>query len=169
MAADDTMATRTRRQFLGSAGIGAAALAAAARPAPAAPADASRRIRIGVVGGGFGRQFYWHEHPNCTVGAVTDLRPDRRQALQETYRCDTAYPSLEAMLREHRGLDAVAVFSGAPSHCRHVEMCMERGLHVISAVPAVMSLEEAERLRDCLLYTSPSPRDGLLSRMPSSA
>ena len=26
-----------------------------------------------------------------------------------------------------------------------------------------------DRLRDCLLYTSPSPRDGLLSRMPSSA
>ena len=24
-------------------------------------------------------------------------------------------------------------------------------------------------MRDCLLYTSPSPRDGLLSRMPSSA
>ena len=27
----------------------------------------------------------------------------------------------------------------------------------------------AERLKACLLYTSPSPRDGLLSRMPSSA
>ena len=26
-----------------------------------------------------------------------------------------------------------------------------------------------ERLKGCLLYTSPSPRDGLLSRMPSSA
>ena len=26
-----------------------------------------------------------------------------------------------------------------------------------------------ERREDCLLYTSPSPRDGLLSRMPSSA
>ena len=25
------------------------------------------------------------------------------------------------------------------------------------------------RDKDCLLYTSPSPRDGLLSRMPSSA
>ena len=25
------------------------------------------------------------------------------------------------------------------------------------------------RVEDCLLYTSPSPRDGLLSRMPSSA
>ena len=28
---------------------------------------------------------------------------------------------------------------------------------------------ELEELRNCLLYTSPSPRDGLLSRMPSSA
>ena len=30
-------------------------------------------------------------------------------------------------------------------------------------------LTEAERQEGCLLYTSPSPRDGLLSRMPSSA
>ena len=28
---------------------------------------------------------------------------------------------------------------------------------------------ETARLLTCLLYTSPSPRDGLLSRMPSSA
>ena len=33
-----------------------------------------------------------------------------------------------------------------------------------AADPAV-----GERVRICLLYTSPSPRDGLLSRMPSSA
>ena len=32
------------------------------------------------------------------------------------------------------------------------------------------SLDQATReLFSCLLYTSPSPRDGLLSRMPSSA
>ena len=30
-------------------------------------------------------------------------------------------------------------------------------------------LEPFQLLGDCLLYTSPSPRDGLLSRMPSSA
>ena len=29
--------------------------------------------------------------------------------------------------------------------------------------------EAVDQARDCLLYTSPSPRDGLLSRMPSSA
>ena len=31
------------------------------------------------------------------------------------------------------------------------------------------ALQRARTARTCLLYTSPSPRDGLLSRMPSSA
>ena len=30
-------------------------------------------------------------------------------------------------------------------------------------------LQYAREITTCLLYTSPSPRDGLLSRMPSSA
>ena len=34
----------------------------------------------------------------------------------------------------------------------------------------VRSIEQAlDKIKTCLLYTSPSPRDGLLSRMPSSA
>ena len=32
-----------------------------------------------------------------------------------------------------------------------------------------VSLEKVLTISTCLLYTSPSPRDGLLSRMPSSA
>ena len=32
-----------------------------------------------------------------------------------------------------------------------------------------INMADLAALRDCLLYTSPSPRDGLLSRMPSSA
>ena len=32
-----------------------------------------------------------------------------------------------------------------------------------------MTNNDSEEVCDCLLYTSPSPRDGLLSRMPSSA
>ena len=35
--------------------------------------------------------------------------------------------------------------------------------------PALGLAEEAGEVAGCLLYTSPSPRDGLLSRMPSSA
>lgn len=30
----------------------------------------TKKLRIGVVGGGFGSHFYWHEHPDCEVTAV---------------------------------------------------------------------------------------------------
>jgi predicted dehydrogenase len=139
----------TRREFLAISSQAAAefaALGATVRVGRAAP-QSSRKIRIGVVGGGFGASFQWHEHPNCIVAAVSDLRADRREILRDRYGCDSVYDSLEDMLRPARNLDAMAVFTGAPDHYRHVEMCMKRGLHVISAVPSVMTLEEAEKLK----------------------
>ena len=36
-------------------------------------------------------------------------------------------------------------------------------------LPVELEIEKELGLKSCLLYTSPSPRDGLLSRMPSSA
>ena len=35
--------------------------------------------------------------------------------------------------------------------------------------PTVIANQEGDRTTPCLLYTSPSPRDATLSRMPSSA
>ena len=46
-----------------------------------------------------------------------------------------------------------------------IEKLGRRGLVVMADV----SDEEQVNAMVCLLYTSPSPRDGLLSRMPSSA
>lgn len=79
---------------------------------------------------------------------MADLRADRRERLRQTYRCDTAYNSLDEMLRGPDNLDAVGVFSGAPDHFAHVSLCMRHGLRVICAVPAVMTLEQAQRLRE---------------------
>ena len=57
-----------------------------------------------------------------------------------------------------------------------------RGFYVINPISAQLDLAQEiinhwrggygatyNKSRNCLLYTSPSPRDGLLSRMPSSA
>ena len=140
------------RTFLGLSGTTAAALAAAGATlgevGRAWPAEKSEKIRMAVVGGGFGASFHWHEHPNCVVTGVTDLYPGRRAALKNHYKCDKVYDSLEIMLKEAKDVDAVAVFSGAPDHARHVKMCMERGWHVVSAVPACTSLEDAAMLKE---------------------
>ncbi len=140
----------SRRAFMELSG--AAALAAAGdvltRAGRAYPAEAGRKIRMGVVGGGFGAGFWWHEHPHCVVTGVTDLREDRRKRLRDRYRCNAVYDSLETMVKQADDIDAVAVFSGAPDHARHVKMCMERGWHVVSAVPACISLDEAALLKE---------------------
>ena len=105
----------------------------------------ARKIRIGVVGGGFGAAFHWHRDPNCIVEAVSDLREDRRKHLQDVYQCDKPYPSLEELIKD-KNVEAVAIFTGAPDHVRHAVACMKAGKHVISAVPACISIEQAEEL-----------------------
>jgi predicted dehydrogenase len=67
--------------------------------------------------------------------------------MAQVYRCDNMYPSLEELLARETRLDAIAIFTPATEHVRHVELAMRRGLHVFSAVPACFSLDEAERLR----------------------
>jgi predicted dehydrogenase len=135
-----------RRRFLQAGGLAATALASSSRIA-FAEGTSDRKIRIGVVGGNFGRSFYWHEHPNCVVEAVSDLRPERRDALQKTYHCAKAYESLETLILDPR-VEAVAVFTPAPDHVRHVLACLKAGKHAICAVPAAMSLEECQALVD---------------------
>jgi len=137
---------RSRREFLrGSAAV--LATVAAARPA-AAVNTAPKKIRIGVVGGGFGCSFQWHEHPDCTVEAVSDLRPERRDRLMKTYGCGKSYESLEKLALDEN-IDAVAVFTDGPLHVQHTVEAMRHGKHVISAVPAAWAtIEQCELLRD---------------------
>ena len=72
-----TVSSLSRRQFLKSGAV----VAGAALPlySTLAVNAAPKKIRMGVVGGGFGTSFQWHEHPDCVVEAVSDLRPERRE------------------------------------------------------------------------------------------
>ena len=139
----------SRRDFLGA--VTSAALlgmvSGAARPLAAAPLASDRKIRMGVVGGNFGTQFQWHLDPNCIVEAVSDLRPERRQYLQQVYQCEKPYESLEKLVLDPK-VEAVAVFTGAPDHARHVLECLNHGKHVISAVPVCLALEDAQKMKE---------------------
>ena len=74
---------------------------------------------------------------------------------------------------------AALVTAGAVSFAESVRLVKERARLMTAAVPAgqggmaaVIGMDDADVVSlcsDCLLYTSPSPRDATLSRMPSSA
>ena len=50
-----------------------------------------------------------------------------------------------------------------------VRMNLAELISMVLASPLILTALSVVLYKDCLLYTSPSPRDGLLSRMPSSA
>jgi predicted dehydrogenase len=137
----------SRRRFLKRSGLALTALAMPRQSAMAVD-TAPKKVRIGVVGGGFGCSFQWHEHPDCIVSAVSDLRDDRRGKLMKTYKCSKSYPSLEKLVLD-KNIDAVAIFTEAPNHVKHTIEAMKHGKHVISAVPAVSgTIEQADLLAD---------------------
>jgi len=126
-----TIFQQPRRNFIKSSAMISAA--AVSSPAMLCANTTPKKIRIGVVGGGFGCSFQWHEHPDCIVEAVS-------------YNCAKTYPSLETLVQD-KHIDAVAVFTDGPLHVQHVKTCMKHGKHVISAVPACWAtMEQANDL-----------------------
>ena len=63
-----------------------------------------------------------------------------------------------------KGVNAAIVNAGLPLPMLSVQDAVKENL----IIPIFIG-DKKEILKCCLLYTSPSPRDGLLSRMPSSA
>ncbi len=141
--------TLTRRSFVGAIGAGAVSAASAQVVGERAT---PKQVRIGVVGGNFGAQFQWHLHPHSKVTAVCDLRDDRLQRLSEVYRCPNKYKNFLEFLK-HPELDAVAIFTPLPLHVWMDIEAMRAGKHVINSVPAGSSIEELERLLDCVKST----------------
>lgn len=135
----------TRRSLLCGAGATLGAMAMRGEVS-------NKPVRIGIVGGGFGSTFQWHLHPNAKVTAVCDIRPDRLEKLSTVYGCGNKFRNYRDMLK-HPELDAVGVFTPAPLHAWMALEAFKAGKHVVSAVPAGMSIEECERLIEAVKRT----------------
>ncbi len=115
-----------------------------------------RKVGVGIVGYGvcqFGAAFGFQDHPNVEIVAVSDLIPERCQALMKACRCAKSYESLEVLVKDPK-IEAVFVATDAPSHPRHCMEVLNHGKHVMSAVPAAFgSIEEAEQLLETVKKT----------------
>jgi len=114
-----------------------------------------RKIRMGLVGYGvckFGTAFGLQNHPNVELIAVSDLFPDRCDAMAKAAKCEKTYPSLEEMVKDD-SIEAIFCGTDAPSHARHCLEVMKHGKHVATAVPATFTLEEADMLDEMVKKT----------------
>ena len=111
--------------------------------------DAARRI-AGVVSR---TPLELSDRLSALTGAKVYLKREDQQAVR-SYKLRGAYNLLMQLSPEEKA--AGVVCSSAGNHAQGFALaCRSMGIH--------------GRVYVCLLYTSPSPRDGLLSRMPSSA
>ena len=104
-------------------------------------------------------------------------RKANRQILQITYMFVGLFLALIAYIAYFVAVDSKNVITDP--HNRRLQSMAEKVVRgkIISSDGKVLAqtlTENGKETRDypygrCLLYTSPSPRDGLLSRMPSSA
>lgn len=104
------------------------------------------KVRVGVVGAGFGASFYFHIHPHSCVAAVAAQSAEERQRLQSAYACNKAYASLTELLRD-KDIDAVAIFTPAQMHAEHAVEALNAGKHVLCAVPVGLTVEECARVK----------------------
>jgi predicted dehydrogenase len=107
-----------------------------------------RKIKVGVLGLGrgltFARQF--NALPESQTAALCDATPARLQAAVKSLNIPdlNAFTSYEEMLRSD--VEIVVVASGVPDHGKHVCMALEAGKHVLSEVPADVSLNACKEI-----------------------
>ncbi len=106
------------------------------------------KLKVGVVGSaGRGGSFFapFHNHPRTCLHALCDINAEglERQAAEQGV--EHTYTDCEQML-EQAGLDVLVVGTPMPLHAPQATMALERGIHVLSEVPAAVNLEEARTL-----------------------
>jgi len=111
-------------------------------------------IKLGVVGcgRGFSVAAQVAGDPDVKITALCDINPDAMNYAYDYYTKNfkiegiEKYADFDEML-EKADLDAVVVATGADCHVPYAIKAMDAGLHVISEIPAVHSIEEAKQLR----------------------
>ena len=106
-----------------------------------------RKIKVGIAGYGvckFGGAFGFQGHPNVEVVAATDLDPAACAELAKVTGAKKTYASCEEMFEKDKEIEAVFIATDAPSHARLCIAGLKRGLHMASAVPAILGQDQLE-------------------------
>ena len=117
----------------------------------------SEKIKIGVIGAGENtRKFHipnFQKIEGVEVISVCNRSKESGQKVADEFSIQKVFTNWKDLVKDP-DINAVCIGTWPYMHKTLVEAALNNCKHVMT---------------DCLLYTSPSPRDATLSRMPSSA
>lgn len=111
-------------------------------------------LAIGIVGVSRGRHFLagFNAVTACQVGAVCDLVPERAEQAAREMDVEHFFTSYEEML-DSGLINAVVLGTPQNLHAPQAVMALERGIHVISEVPAATDLMQCCALVDAVRHS----------------
>ncbi len=104
---------------------------------------AAKKIRVAVVGLGFGAEFvpiYLH-HPDVRSVAVCDADPERLRRTAEKFGVARRFRDVAEAIRSDE-IDAVHLVSGIPDHARQAVAVLKSGKHCACTVPMATRLAD---------------------------
>ena len=123
-------------------------------------------IKIAIIGYGYWGPNLLRNFENSNffeVKYVCDKNNESLKKISSSNKKIIKTREISTVLKDN-SIDAIAISTPVNSHYKIAESALRAGKHIFVEKPLADSSGKC-----CLLYTSPSPRDGLLSRMPSSA
>ena len=113
---------------------------------------ASDKLNVGIVGAagrGAGFRLAFEASGRVRIHAVCDVNRDKLEDARARLGATEKYADYDEML-ERSELDAVVIGTPMPLHVPQSVAALRRGLHVLSEVPAGVSIEECRELvREC--------------------
>ncbi|MEJ5298358.1 MAG: Gfo/Idh/MocA family oxidoreductase, partial [Armatimonadota bacterium] len=105
-------------------------------------------LKVGIVGAaGRGASYFapFLANPRTHLEALCDINEERLKETAAGVGVQKLYKDYEEMLDE-AGIDAVVIGTPMPLHAPQAIAALERGIHVLSEVPAAVSIQEARDL-----------------------
>ncbi len=108
---------------------------------------ATKKVRIAIVGLGFGAEFIpiYQQHPNAEMVAICRRNKSELNRCGDQFGIKGRYADFNELLTDPN-IDAVHINSPIPDHAPQAVAALKAGKHVASTVPMGVSVEECRQI-----------------------
>ena len=115
---------------------------------------AKRKVRVAIVGLGFGAEFIpiYQKHPDVESLAVCQRNPKKLEAVADYFGVERRFTDFQAVLKDP-SIDMVHVNSPIPDHAWMSIAALKAGKHVMCTVPMATSVADCKKIVDLVKRT----------------
>lgn len=114
----------------------------------------NKKIRIAIVGLGFGAEFIpiYQKHPNAELVAICQRNKPKMDKIGDAFGIEKRYTDYDELLKDPE-IDAVHINTPIPDHAEQSIAALRAGKHVACTVPMATTVEECRQIVELVQET----------------